>query len=66
MAEEEAKIKVDGDPLFNMQPIFNIKNFDWANMISVVAIHYTTIAIGTQSGRVMVFNQQTLALIEDY
>lgn len=56
MAEEEAKLKVDGDPLFNMQPIFNIKNFDWANMISVVAIHYTTIAIGTQSGRVMVFN----------
>ena len=64
MADEENKI--DGDPLFNMQPVFNIKNFDWANTISVVAVHYTTIAIGTLSGRVMVFNQQTLALIDDY
>ena len=43
------------DPLFTTTPIFTMKNYE-ANMISTVSISRTSIAIGTQSGRVMVFN----------
>ena len=81
MEEQETKFKVDLDRQFNIQNVFNIKNFDLADKVSVVAVQSkqkplgqisklsknpaTMIGIGTFSGRVMVFNKQ-LEKIADY
>jgi hypothetical protein len=53
-------------PLFSNTPLLNIKNFDESNLITTVAISHTTIAIGTQTGRIFVFNLQSNTLIDDY
>ena len=52
-------------PLMTQHRMY-LKNFDSVNMISTVAVDAGSIAVGTQSGKILVFSKRGMELKEAY
>jgi len=56
----------DPDKPLTTRLLINLKNYDSLNLISSVAVDAGSIAVGTQSGKILLFDTKSMELKEPY
>ena len=52
--------------VLSVKQVANLKNYDSLNSISKVAVDANSIAVGTQSGKILLFDRKRMSLDEAY
>ena len=58
--------ELDLEKPLSTQQVIHLKNYDALNTISTVAIDANSIALGTQSGKILLFDKKKMELREPY